>query len=463
MLEESRINKKCADDGQQSCYMFFNQLFYNIFFPVSFFVYLCFGRSKRIPKALSPLPSKWVSGIIFWFSFFCIFLPTFPMNHQTYLFLNVSLIVTLAHKLILSIYLFIDIKVFHSNLQYLLDRFSFCIIIVIMGLLLTQNVMEAVFLHKSREIGKASYIMTTAIITTELIKIIISILALLFKGFSFLDIGTYLQQQKLLNDWLPLIIPSVLYAIQNNLRFVALSYLHPSTYQVLLQGKIISTAFFTTRILGRKLHRIQWISLVNLTAGLLLVCEIKRKHNSTPKLHNHTNMINENVNSKDMYMLGIISVLGIALCSGLASVYTEKIIKGNGNRSIYLLNIQLSLLGLLTNSVYLGYSHSPMIFFDPYQFWGGYTIYIWIVVCLTAFGGILVGLVIQYTSSLAKTYLLSCALLINTMIDSYFSQTGHISFTFIVATVIIFCSVLLFNDPANKIDNNTKPATSKII
>lgn len=335
-----------------------------------------------------------------------------------------------------------------------------------MGLLLTQNVMEAVFLHKSREDGNASYIMTTAIITTEMIKIKISILALLFKGFSLKDIGTYLQQQKLLNDWLPLIVPSVLYAIQNNLRFVALSYLHPSTYQVLLQGKIISTAFFTTRILGRKLHRIQWISLVNLTAGLLLVCQVKSKHNSTDKLHNHTNTNGENgenVNSKDMYMLGVISVLGIALCSGLASVYTEMIIKRNETRSIYLLNIQLSFLGLLTNSVYLGYSHSPMIFLDPYQFWGGYTAYIWIVVCLTAFGGILVGLVIQYTSSLAKTYLLSFALLINTMIDSYFTQANHISFTFIVATVIIFCSVILFNDPVNKIDSNAQPATSKII
>ncbi|VDM69178.1 unnamed protein product [Strongylus vulgaris] len=66
-------------------------------------------------------------------------------------------------------------------------------------------------------------------------------------------------------------VPAVLYVIQNNLLFLALSKLDAATYQVTYQLKILTTALFSVTILGRSLNRLKWLALVLLTVGVALV------------------------------------------------------------------------------------------------------------------------------------------------------------------------------------------------
>jgi UDP-sugar transporter A1/2/3 len=68
-----------------------------------------------------------------------------------------------------------------------------------------------------------------------------------------------------------LLIPAGLYTLQNNLLFVALSNLDAATYQVTYQLKILTTALFSTLMLGKKLDSLKWISLVMLMLGVSLV------------------------------------------------------------------------------------------------------------------------------------------------------------------------------------------------
>ncbi len=72
-------------------------------------------------------------------------------------------------------------------------------------------------------------------------------------------------------DTSKLAIPSGLYAIQNNLLFIALSYLNAATYQVTYQLKILTTALFAVLILGKKIEKHQWFSLFLLAMGVALV------------------------------------------------------------------------------------------------------------------------------------------------------------------------------------------------
>jgi UDP-sugar transporter A1/2/3 len=68
-----------------------------------------------------------------------------------------------------------------------------------------------------------------------------------------------------------LAIPSGLYAIQNNLLFIALSYLNAATYQVSYQLKILTTALCSVFMLGKKVQKHQWFSLCMLAIGVAFV------------------------------------------------------------------------------------------------------------------------------------------------------------------------------------------------
>lgn len=72
-------------------------------------------------------------------------------------------------------------------------------------------------------------------------------------------------------DTLKLAVPSGLYAIQNNLIFVALSNLNAATYQVSYQLKILTTALCSVFMLGKKIQKHQWLSLCMLAIGVAFV------------------------------------------------------------------------------------------------------------------------------------------------------------------------------------------------
>lgn len=82
-------------------------------------------------------------------------------------------------------------------------------------------------------------------------------------------------------------IPSLIYTIQNNLLYVAVSNLQAATFmvrkqsksiikctfitQVTYQLKILTTALFSVCMLGKPLSRQQWLSLVLLFVGVSMV------------------------------------------------------------------------------------------------------------------------------------------------------------------------------------------------
>ena len=114
---------------------------------------------------------------------------------------------------------------------------------------------------------------------------------------------------------LKLSVPSLLYTVQNNLLYYALSHLDAATFQVGYQVKILTTAFFSMFLLGKSLTRLQWISLIILTIGVslaqLAAHENKQEHENTTA--------------------GFIAVLLAACTSGFSGVWFERILKGSSS------------------------------------------------------------------------------------------------------------------------------------
>lgn len=72
-------------------------------------------------------------------------------------------------------------------------------------------------------------------------------------------------------DYWKLSIPAVLYVLQNNLQYIAVSNLEPPVFICAYQMKILTTAFFSIVLLRKKIGLWQWFSLGMLAVGVAVV------------------------------------------------------------------------------------------------------------------------------------------------------------------------------------------------
>lgn len=67
------------------------------------------------------------------------------------------------------------------------------------------------------------------------------------------------------------LVPAVIYTIQTNLLYIAVSNLDAPTFQVTYQAKILTTAMVSVPLLGRKFEKKQWCAMGFLMLGVILV------------------------------------------------------------------------------------------------------------------------------------------------------------------------------------------------
>ncbi|THU60655.1 hypothetical protein C4D60_Mb07t15080 [Musa balbisiana] len=122
-------------------------------------------------------------------------------------------------------------------------------------------------------------------------------------------------------------IPSIIYLVHNNVQFATLTYVDPSTYQIMGNLKIVTTGILFRFFLRRRLTTLQWMAIVLLTVGT-----------TTSQVKGCREASCDSLFSAPIqgYMLGLLS----ACLSALASVYTEYLMKKN-NDSLYWQNVQL--------------------------------------------------------------------------------------------------------------------------
>uniref|UniRef100_A0A7S4JN87 UDP-N-acetylglucosamine transporter n=1 Tax=Odontella aurita TaxID=265563 RepID=A0A7S4JN87_9STRA len=118
------------------------------------------------------------------------------------------------------------------------------------------------------------YLASSAVFVMEIMKLIICCGVIFIQQGS--DPSRFISELRLHTigspeDMLKLCVPSLLYTVQNNLLYLALTNLDAATYQVLYQLKILTTALFSATLLQRKFSPLKWSSLVLLTVGVAIV------------------------------------------------------------------------------------------------------------------------------------------------------------------------------------------------
>lgn len=141
-------------------------------------------------------------------------------------------------------------------------------------LTLQTTALVLVMRYSRTQTSKTMYLVTTAVVVAESIKVISCLLIILRQvGFNISSFFKVVREECIghLSETIKLAIPAGLYTVQNNLLYIALSNLDAATYQVTYQLKILTTAIFSVTMLGRKLSSTKWLALVLLMAGVSLV------------------------------------------------------------------------------------------------------------------------------------------------------------------------------------------------
>nr|XP_054751930.1 UDP-galactose translocator-like [Lytechinus pictus] len=325
------------------------------------------------------------------------------------------------------------------NIKYV----SLCVLVL-------QNASLILIMRYTRTLPGDRYFTSTAVVVCEALKMFtcLFIILLQLRG-NVLELCVFLWQHIVLQpmDTLKLAIPSVIYMIQNNLLFIAVSNLNAATFQVTYQLKILTTALFSLIMLKKTLSSLQWFALVLLFIGVAIV----QMQPGDPSKE-----ATDSTTAEQSPMKGLIAILLSCLSSGFAGVYFEKILKGSQG-SIWLRNIQLGLFGSLTGILGIWLKDGSEVIEKGFFF--GYTKYVILVIALQAFGGLLVAVVVKYADNILKGFATSFSIIISTVFSVYlFGLLINIQFC-LGAGLVIF-AIYLYSLPKPV---NTQPVVSEMI
>ncbi|KAL8581938.1 hypothetical protein ACOMHN_027920 [Nucella lapillus] len=277
------------------------------------------------------------------------------------------------------------------------------------------------------------FVSSTAVLLAEVMKTSACCLIILAQERSVVLWGRHLYKELLCRPWdfCKVAIPSLLFVIQNNLIFVAVSNLEAATFQVTYQLKILTTAVFSVILLGKRLGRLQWAALLLLFTGVSIIqvqsTGSKTQANSSPTAQSP--------------VLGLAAVIACCCLSGFANVFFEMLLKG-GKQTVWMRNIQLGLSGIILGALAVWIHDGGKI--RDQGFFYGYDSMVWGVVCMQSLGGLLVAAVIKYADNILKGFSTAGSILLSCLASVYifdFQMTKE----FVAGTTLVILAVYLYS------------------
>lgn len=312
---------------------------------------------------------------------------------------------------------------------------------IIFAILTLQATCYFSLLRYSRTRPHKMYFTSTAVFLAEVIKLLVTLVVIVFQHRNLKQLGSFLVDSFLLNPMvtLKLSLASVLYVIQNNLVYIAMTHLESTTFQVLNQLKILSTAIFSIALLKRQLTKRKWISLFLLSLGVTMV-QVDSQTSVQAVILTDSN--NPTTKNKQSSILGFSAVLASSLASGFAGVYMEKIFKGQKRKSFWVANAQLYAIGVILGLVGVFYQDGGGI--AKMGFFYGYDLVVWLVILFASAGGIIVSLTLKYASCITKGFATSFAIVLSSFVSAYVFNFIP-SMQFIVGAASVVAAVLTYS------------------
>ncbi|XP_038132843.1 probable UDP-sugar transporter protein SLC35A4 [Cyprinodon tularosa] len=245
--------------------------------------------------------------------------------------------------------------------------------------------------------GQVPFNASSCVLMIEFAKLFISSLSLALTGST-----SALRSPPRLLLVAPYAVPAVLYTLNNNLVVVMQAYMDPSSFQILSNLKIASTALLYSVCLGKRLQSAQWVAL-----GLLMAAGGFHSYSSLdlqgPEVHEGPRL--------HISAWGLFLVLVYCGVSGLAAVYTERMLKSQ-KLPLSVQNLYLYMFGVAIN----GLTSLSSLRGDR-RFLEGYSGLVWVIIAGQAANGLLMSVVLKHGSGITRLFVISSSMLVNALLS----------------------------------------------
>ena len=290
---------------------------------------------------------------------------------------------------------------------------------------------------------KDRYLPIVAVTLNECMKFSACLIVVICKGEFRKTIEESFFDSK---DYILTCLPAVLYFVQNNLLYFAVSRLDTAVFQVTYQLKILTTAIFSVFLLNKLLTKKQWIALFLLVPGVALV-QLSAHHDVDDNSGSESGILNQTPPQLKLMrqFSGLFAVLAACITSGFAGVYFEKVLKGKTG-TMWSRNLQLSSASIIIGIFGIFSTHYvEIVERGPFV---GFGFSAWMTVMLQALGGLVVAAVVKYADNIIKAFATSVSILLSSVL-SYFLFDWHPTMRWSIGACLVFCAVYIYGT-ANK-------------
>ena len=251
--------------------------------------------------------------------------------------------------------------------------------------------------------------------------------------------STLKRMLELNRESLKLIIPAILYLLQNNLLFVALSHLSVPTFQITSQGKLLTTAIISRVLLKKRITAMQYVAIALLGLGVAVV-HLSELRISTTVVQSEADSSLGKYTAQNQ-SLGLLAVLISCVTSGFAGVYFEFVLKTSA-QSVHCRNFQLASWSLLFAIIHVGLKDMSQV--KSHGLYHGFDGIVVLVVVTQAMTGFVASMMFKYADALLKGFAISMAVIVASVLSIFLFDT-EISGMFFVGASMVGIAVKMYS------------------
>jgi len=315
--------------------------------------------------------------------------------------------------------------------------------------------LQPILVHMSKDKhGKFSYSPISVNFLTEVAKCIFAICLLMYqdgkRSIGEPSLLSWRSVSRAARTNLLLMVPALLYAINNYLKFAMQLYFKPATAKMLGNLKVLTIAILLKVIMNRSFTVTQWEALFLLILGITvnqLACSPATEPTAGGGI------------SYTGYLYTFMSVT----IPSAASVYNEQALKSNYETSVHLQNFFTYFYGACFNLCGLTFVYIARGG-EGVSLLSGHSSVTLLLVVNNAAQGILSSFFFKFADTILKKYSSTVATILTGLMSAV--MFGHdLTINFFIGVSIVFISMHLFfshKDPKVKVDDPMKRSSSEV-